>query len=280
MAQTLDSAVVGQLLDATGGDWDRRAHRIWVLAEAVRPSVQRWWAGREPRDAHAQTLFACGVLLRAEAGSQEDREAFSSALDACARAAAALPSDPTPWVIRLALLSLAKRPTAEVVPVWEEIQRRDPWHRQAHLQMLEYLTSDGCDWPGQAVSFVEDASRAAPDRSPTVGLPLVSFIDAHRAALQRGGAHALTAHHMWEGQEVSAFLDAAARRWVRPGFLTHAAAVADLNLLAYALVSARRMNEAGALFQSIGGVVSAEPWWRTGHDPVAAFTEFQRKAGV
>jgi hypothetical protein len=81
----------------------------------------------------------------------------------------------------------------------------------------------------------------------------------------------------WSRPAATRALDHAARHWTRPGFLRHAAALADLNLLAYALMAADRRSEARPLFEALGGVVT--PWpWRTHGDPLVAFEQTRRKA--
>ncbi|MET9089320.1 hypothetical protein ABZX77_46945 [Streptomyces sp. NPDC004237] len=57
-ARTLAAPIVERLLDDTGRDWDRRAHRLAALAAVTRPSIQRSWAELQPNHPDAQTLAA------------------------------------------------------------------------------------------------------------------------------------------------------------------------------------------------------------------------------
>lgn len=81
------------LLVATGDDWDRRGHRLVVLAET--PAATAWareWLLAEPESADAVTLLACAAVFAAlrRKGTPEAAE------EACRRAAVLLPADPTP----------------------------------------------------------------------------------------------------------------------------------------------------------------------------------------
>jgi hypothetical protein len=84
--------------------------------------------------------------------------------------------------------------------------------------------------------------------------------------------------HLWSRPNAVAALGRALADWPRPGYLTHAAAVADLNLLAYALVQAKRAGEAGEVFRAIGGLATAYPWALESDDPVATFGAWQQRA--
>jgi hypothetical protein len=203
---------------------------------------------------------------------------FEQAVEACATAARLDPYDPNPWVARLGLLRQRRRSRTEVFPIWREIVARDPWHREAHLQMYGYLSPRQCGSHAQAMDFVDRVRATAPSNAPTAGLPLLSLIDRYHAALSQGGVQALTADRLWSGHEAARILDRAQDNWAEPGRLTHAAALADLNLLAYALSVAREQSRAALVFRSIAGVVTAFPWGYNGQDPVLAFTAAQRRA--
>jgi hypothetical protein len=87
------------------------------------------------------------------------------------------------------------------------------------------------------------------------------------------------ARAFWARKEAALALDRAASTWVQPGFLKHAAALADLNLLAYALMSADRRREARFVLDLVGGTVTPWPWGVEG-DPVAVFEEARRRAAM
>ncbi|WNM34734.1 hypothetical protein RKE30_32365 [Streptomyces sp. Li-HN-5-11] len=65
-------------------------------------------------------------------------------------------------------------------------------------------------------------------------------------------------------------LDHGMAHWLQPGHLRHAAAVADLGTLAYALVRAGRSGDADPVFSAVGGLVTPWPWNYEG-DPVEQF---------
>ena len=72
-------------------------------------------------------------------------------------------------------------------------------------------------------------------------------------------------------------LDQAAALWAKPGFFQHAAAQADLNVLAYALCAAGRAVDAHHVFQTLQGVVT--PWpWNTDGPALQRFEQHQAKA--
>ncbi|WP_217212875.1 hypothetical protein [Streptomyces sp. AC550_RSS872] len=70
-------------------------------------------------------------------------------------------------------------------------------------------------------------------------------------------------------------LDQALAHWPRPEHPRHAATVADLGLLAYALCRAGRTREAAGVFAATGGLVTPWPWGHDG-DPVEHFTYWSR----
>lgn len=81
------------LLVGTGDDWDRRGHRVVVLAQT--PAATAWareWLLAEPESADAATLLACAAVF----GALRHKGTPAAAEEACRRAAALLPADPTP----------------------------------------------------------------------------------------------------------------------------------------------------------------------------------------
>ncbi|MFF8432337.1 hypothetical protein ACF07Y_45915 [Streptomyces sp. NPDC016566] len=276
--RTITIAMIEQLLRASGRDWDRRAHRTALLAESTTPAFQRSWAEDRVQDPDAQLLFAWGVLRRTMYEESPDPNEAGEAYDASVRASSLRPEDPNPWVVRLGLLRLWRRPNVEVFPLWREIVQRDRWHREAHLQMLRYLSPRECGSRAQVVEFVDQVRHSAPPATPTAGIELVALVDLYRANLEHGGVEAITAGHLWTRVDAMATLDNALANWPRQGYLNHAAAVADLNVLAYALVQAKRTRQASEVFGTIRGLVTAYPWNLENGDPVGTFTNWQRRA--
>ncbi|WP_216586922.1 hypothetical protein [Streptomyces brasiliscabiei] len=274
-SRTLAAPIIERLLGNTGRDWDRRAHRLAALAAVTRPSTQRSWAELCPDRPEAHTLSAWGTLARGTRTPLSHDE-FEQAFRSCAAAARLDPYDPGPWVVRLGLLRQWRRPRTEVFPVWREIVARDPWHREAHLQMYGYLSPRECGSLSQSMDFVDQVRATAPPTAPTAGLPLLPLIDRYHTARSKGGVQALTADRLWSGYEATRFLETAQASWPEPGHLPYAAAVADLNLLAYALCAAREPARAAPVFRAIAGIVTPFPWGHDGADPVLAFTAAQR----
>ncbi|MFD8914484.1 hypothetical protein [Streptomyces sp. NPDC059575] len=90
------------MLAHTGDEWDRRGHRITVLAqEPCTEARVRAWLLAEPGSADATALLALTLVHRALTGREEPDRARA----ACHAAATLAPADPTPW---LGLLLLAR----------------------------------------------------------------------------------------------------------------------------------------------------------------------------
>lgn len=259
-----------RLVKEADTDWDRRWHRISVLAEATADSnFDRSWLLRRPRSADALVFSASVAAVRVRRG--EPATQLAEAVQSCLRAAETRPPDPLPHVALLALLRLMRNPTHELNEVWQAVILRDPWNREAHLQVLGYLTPEECGAPGQAREFVDMQLARMPQGAPAAGLELTATVmDFHRATAG-DNLSAILADMWWGRPHAAGVLDRALSAWTRPGFLRHAAALADLNLLAYALVHAGRAPEAAPVFRQLGTTVTAWPWSHQG-DPVEQFT--------
>ncbi|MGJ5755978.1 hypothetical protein FB563_7746 [Streptomyces puniciscabiei] len=269
-------AQMSRLLEQDPGDWDRRTHRMDVLAEyLVGSHLSRAWVTREPRSADALVLHAWTQVAQARA--QGHLEDSAGTVETCLRAAEIAPEDPTPWVALLAVVRLERRAQSQVFGVWNEVLARDRWNREAYLNMLAYLSPDEAGSRIQVLEFVDTLRARMPANAPCVATELTAQVHQYHAILGRGGLEALVARNHWSHAMASQALDRAAHTWIQPGFLRHAKALADLNLLAYTLVAADRRAEARAVFEQIGGVVTAWPW-RTGGDPVTEFDQTRQKA--
>jgi hypothetical protein len=271
----LTAGLVEQVLRDAGTDWDRRTHRLAVLARIATPALAAVWRRQRPRDADPLVLHAWIDVAQARmSGALEDPRAT---VGRCRRATELRPEDPAPWVALLAAHRLLRRPEAEVYPLCREIGARDAWNRTAHLEMLRYLSPDECGSHLQALDFVEAVRAAAPPGSAVAGLDLVLLTDRYRASLAQGGVTALGARRRWVLPDAEAALARALADWTTPGFLRHAAALADLNLLGYALGQAGRIREAGPVFAALEGVVTPWPWALDG-DPVEQFAHWRGQA--
>ncbi|MFF8727145.1 hypothetical protein ACF073_11715 [Streptomyces sp. NPDC015171] len=269
-------AQISRLLAQEPDDWDRRTHRLGVLADFLTEShVPQSWAAREPGNAHALVLRAWTQTSRAR--SQERPQDTGDALDCCLRAAELSPQDPTPWVVLLRLARLQRWEQPQVFGVWNEVIARDRWNRDAYLSMLGYLTPEEAGSRLQVLEFVDGMRARMPANAPCAGTELTAQVLQYQSVLERGGFEALVARNHWSHAMAAQALDRVATTWVQPGFLRHAKARADLNLLAYALMAADRRREARPIFEMLGGTVTAWPW-QAGGDPLTEFDQAQRRA--
>ncbi|MCG7205088.1 hypothetical protein [Streptomyces arenae] len=276
-ARPLTAPLAERLLKDAGRDWDRRAHRLAVLAAVTRPHSQYSWIEQAPDSPEAQTLFAWGAMVR---GTQHPlpHDEMNTALNACHSAARLEPSDPNPWVARLALLRQWRRPPQEVFPLRREITTRDPWHREAHLQMFGYLSPGEYGSHAQALEFVDQVRSSAPATAPTAALGLHSLLGRYFGIVSQSGTKALMADHFWSSHEADQILSHGVTEWTRPGHLVHAEAIRDLNFLAFALIAAKQTSVAAPVFQAVRGLVTDSPWNHEGQDPVVAFMNAQDRS--
>lgn len=213
---------------------------------------------------------AATQLVRGRAhGRLEDATAVT---ESCFRAADLAPEDPTPWVVLLGVSRLERRAQPQVFGMWNEVLTRDRWNREAYLSMLSYLGPDEAGSRVQVLDFVDAVRAGIPENAPCAATELTAQVMQYHSVLARGGVEALMARNHWTHVPAAQALDRAARTWARPGFLSHAAALADLNLLAYALMAADRRHEARPVFEAIEGTVAAWPW----HVGGAPLTEFEK----
>ncbi|WPB88174.1 tetratricopeptide repeat protein [Streptomyces malaysiensis] len=267
---------ISNLMEETGNNWDRRAHRLLVLSRcAAETGLAALWCTREPVNADALLFRAWVQLVRAKRrGGLQDS---SIVVNDCYRVAELKPDDPTPWVALLGVMRATRQRQQDVFRVWREVTARDPWHREAYWQMLAYLSPEECGSHLQAMEFLDIAQARMPTTAPTAALELTAMAHQYHKALARGGVHAITAASHWGHPLASACLERARTRWCQPGFLRHAAALADLNLLAYSLVAANRTSEAAEVFRSLNGVVTHWPWLHRG-DALEEFKRWQAQA--
>ncbi|MEV6005183.1 hypothetical protein AB0M29_00085 [Streptomyces sp. NPDC051976] len=266
--QDIAVSLVESLIRDAGQDWDRKGHRLKVLAHTAGDALPDFWRRHRPQRQDALLLQAWADIARASQQSAAPDLRETQRL--CLRAADLLPEDPTPWTLLLAAQRRERRPLREVGAVWREIKSRDAWHREAHLEVLAYLSPDECGSATQVRELVDGACAVMPRGAPTAALELTAFVRAYQRDAAAGGLVSVSAHKHWSRPDAARALDRAVAQWPTPGFLTHAAALADLNVLAYALIKAVRMDEAGTALRAIGGVATAWPWSEEG-DPLRRF---------
>lgn len=265
-------AQMHQLLHATGSDWERRCHRIRVLAKAF-PTFAHSWQQLHPDNCHALTLRSWTLLLAARSTGRMTHA--EEALALCHKAARAWPEDPTPWVAMLGCLRTLARPSGELNAVWAEINARTRWHRQAYLEILGYLSPEeqGSLWALR--ELIDDLRTAMPPTAPAACLPLEAAVRQFHRERAAQGLQGMGAGLYWTQDHIGELLDHTAQRWLQPGALRHASAIADFNLFAYALVQARRFKEAATVLQGTSGLVTAWPWQHDG-DPVELYTRHRK----
>ncbi|PJN38505.1 hypothetical protein CG747_22970 [Streptomyces sp. CB02959] len=268
-------ALMAETLDDAGEDWDRKAHRLRVLAWSAGRALPGIWRQHNPRNQHALLLHAWSDLLQAgQDGATVDLDATR---ETCRLAAELLPADPTPWIVYLATLRLERHPSTELAAIWREIKARDPWNREAHLQALGYLSPDECGSSSQVLDLLDSVRSAMPPNAPAAGLELTALVRNHQRAMAPGGVSALGAGEFWRRHDAVAALDQASHYWPSPGFLDHAQALADLNLLAYALIKAARPGEAANALRATGGMGAPWPWSADG-EPLERFSHYYARA--
>lgn len=270
----LKAALISALLEKTDRDWDRRSHRISVVAQATaEQGVAATWLAREPRSADALVFHAWVELLR---GLRVRRLNDAAELVShCYQAADLRPEDPAPWVILLGAARVERYGSTAVNSIWREATDRDPWHREAYLQVLGYLSVEEGGSSARVLEFVDAVRHRVPVDAPCAALELTAAVRQYHGLTAQGGVRALTARQLWSGAGVSAALDQAGSQWPKPGFFGHAAALADLNVLAYALCAAQRRADAAVVFDALAGAATYWPW----HVDGDALTQYTAAAG-
>jgi hypothetical protein len=292
------------LLARTGRDWDRKAHRVAVLAETAARQLG-WadtWAGAEDDNPDALLVRGHAEILRGwqahrqgdgggsaagggggpGRGADDDYWRFvRSVRDAeqlCRRAAELGPDDPTPWVSLLLIARTQGESEEEFWRRWAELRARDPYSREGHHQALQYLFARWCGSHGQMFDFVYRAVDEAPPGSPLAVLPLYAHAEFY--AYVTGGDDAARAEHAehWLRPQIQADIEHALDRWLGARPAAGARDVVDHNYLAHALVCSRRWREAAPLFLAIGPYATEYPWAYTGADAAEEFRQARRKA--
>ncbi|MCX5245034.1 hypothetical protein OG895_07225 [Streptomyces sp. NBC_00201] len=245
---------VADLLEDTGRDWDRRVHRVAVLARNLPPSVSERWSADRPGDGDALVLRAWERSVRAAA---EGRGAAREAERACLRAADCCPEDPVPWLALLELMHSFAVPVRDAVPVWTEAVTRAPLLRTAYHQLLRYLSPRGHGTVVDMLDFAHQGAARAPHGSPLALLPVAARVElvAHRHRQMP-----LVADSHWHEPRAADEVAAALTDWFSAAAAPHAEAVADLNVLAFALIRIHRPAEAAAVFRRIGRHMTSHPW--------------------
>ncbi|MEV8568983.1 hypothetical protein AB0436_25950 [Streptomyces sp. NPDC051322] len=263
---------VSSLLTATADDWDRRGHRIVVLAEGQ--STAAWaqdWLLVEPESVDAATLLACATVMRALDGKETD----DRARELCRAAARLAPADPTPW-LGLLILARSRGTEEEVGRLFDEVRSRHPEHHHAHhlmaARLAEHRPEAGQDPLHEVYDFAAWAAEQAPADSPLAVLPVVAHAERYRVLATAGMEPpdpARSAH--WSGRRARQVMKTAFDWWLEWGGEDHPRNRVDLNFLAHAKYYGGRQAEAAALLQRIGAHITPAPWSYPDRDPYQAF---------
>ncbi|MEV5959036.1 hypothetical protein AB0M11_35760 [Streptomyces sp. NPDC051987] len=258
---------VAELLRATDRNWDLRVHRISVLARALPLGVTLRWIKDCPRDPDALVVQACARVSRITGTPWPDaREEYSD----CKRAAEAAPEDPTPWLAMLRLMDVCGSPVRRTVPVWNEAVARAPWNRTVFHQMLHHLSPRRHGTLMGMIEFAERSAHQAPHGSPVALLPLAARVELVAHRMSQDSAAAFAADRHWYEPGATREADTALAKWFCVEVQPHAEALADLNLLAFALTRLKRTDDAAPVFRRIGRDMTHHPW-NLLPKPVAAF---------
>ncbi len=263
---------VRSLLARTGDDWDRRAHRVTVLARE--PYCAPWtrdWLLAEPESADASVLLALALVRRALRGQEKPVRAR----EACHSAAALAPADPTPW-FGLLMLERALGAAQEVDRLFAEVRARYADHHHAHHLMVARLAErhaeTGPDPLHEVYEFANRSAEQAPADSPLAILPVIAHAERYRVLALHGHEPpdpAASGH--WTGRRARQVMKAAFDWWLEWEQEDHPRRLVDLNFLAHAKVCEGRGAEAAALFHRIGGHITPAPWSYPDRDPHRAF---------
>ncbi|MEU7056414.1 hypothetical protein [Streptomyces sp. NPDC046197] len=267
---------VRSLLVHTGDDWDRRGHRVTVLAQESHTAAwARDWLLAEPESADAATLLGAALVQRA----LRDRDEPDRAREACRAAAALAPADPTPW-LGLLLLERTLGGEDEVVRLFDEIRHRHPDHHHAHHLMVARLAErradTGPDPLHEVYDFANAAAAQAPADSPLAVLPVVAHAERYRvlAAAGHEPVDPVDSEH-WVGRRARQVMKAAFDWWLEWEQEGHPRRLVDLNFLAHAKLCEGRAAESAALLHRIGAHATPAPWSYPDRDPSSAYSAFK-----
>ncbi|WUH92649.1 hypothetical protein OG900_22755 [Streptomyces sp. NBC_00433] len=274
------------LLAKTRTRWELRTSRSQVLAAAAaRSHVVREWLLDDPSGADA-------LMMRARVGTERVLRAHRSGRDGTAElaveartavwaAARAAPDDPVPWVCLLALAQVDPRQLEpehrmpapeEMLPPgpWRllaEVQRRDPYNREAHHRALQFLLNARSGGSAPALNFAHWVGGWVPleSASALLVLPLYAYAQHYRDKRERGRYDAI-GRAQWTREPLINDVQRALVGWFERSVPAERS-VLDLNHLAHALWAGRRYAEAAEVFDAIGRYATAQPWSLVAAEP-------------
>jgi hypothetical protein len=269
-----------QLLGAISDPDDRYFYVNLCADWPGRPGwIDQWIAG-EPASATPLLVRGAHAIFwaweargsaRAEHTPQEAFQVFWQRLElaeaSLGEAAARAPEDPTPWVYLLTSCFGLQLGLEELRGRFQQAVARHPWHRAAHLQMLNGLCAK---WGGShelMFNFARDAGAQAPPGGP---LPvLVAAAHVERWLAMEGEEQT----RYFEQPQVLAEISAAADRSVRhPAFRSQPGWPHTRNVFAFCFALGDDFGAARQQFDAIGDLVTRDPWqYLSGSDPAGVF---------
>ncbi|MEY9848423.1 hypothetical protein [Streptacidiphilus sp. MAP5-3] len=286
---------VRDLLRDTGRDWDRRTHRVRLLADvaASTRTVESWQAA-EPDNPDALVLRAETEVQRiffavAESHHQNgtppptedacDRRDLDRVARICLQASEKHSADPVPWVSLMTLARLYGQGHPHVWHWWRELQARDRFNREGHHQVLRHLSARWHGSHGEMYNFARDSAAFAPLGSPLAALTQAARAEHFHRRVETEGPAAVGLTYHWTHEVAVQALRSTMRQWIahRSG-VEYAQDVADLNLLAHGLVFAGLAPEAKEVFALLGDRPARVPWVYSG-DPLALFRHWYAQLG-
>ncbi|WP_327327818.1 hypothetical protein OG735_38755 [Streptomyces sp. NBC_01210] len=262
-------------------DWDRRSHRIRLLAHtAADKRIVEAWQTAQPNSADAVVLRADTEVMRLFAAARTGALPGSDSLDRtahiCLNASEAFPEDPHPWVSLITLGRLYGSGTHSMNRWWPELLARDRYHREAHHQALRYMSARWHGTHGQAYAFARDCAVYAPAGSPLLVMPQIARAEEFRHRTETEGARPHTMVGYWAGERWD--LLETMERWIAVRSpIEGAQDVADLNHLAHGLAHAGLLVEAATVFDLLKGRATRAPWSYTG-DAEAEYMRWRERA--
>lgn len=255
---------------AAGGERRLRGARVALLAQvAAGSNAVEEWVGERPGDPDAVAMAARVAVERAckaaANGVPQARALGRRAAALCERAAALDPTDPVPYLGRLALaVGFGERvegPASCPVPgpwnAFRDLWRVDPANREGCHRMLGAVGGGAGPNPAAAQLFAASivGGVGLSSLSPLQLLPLYALVVAYE---HRKAQHDNLAHLLWSTDAARAEM---ARGW---NWFTHSGRgdwlVVDLSHLAHALVVGGRPDLAAEVFAALGRYGALRPW--------------------
>ncbi|MCX4766647.1 hypothetical protein OG562_37875 [Streptomyces sp. NBC_01275] len=269
------------LLERTTPWWQWTQRTQVLAAAAAGTDVVRAWLAEDPYSVPATVMRARVAVERALRAHRErhrrTHELWIEAWDLSQSAARIAPRDPVPWVCLLALAQLDHKqlwdehrapppePTLPPGPwgLLAEAGRRDPYNREAHHRMLQFLYAHASSGRlAEAAGFAHLVADRAPAGSALHVLPLYVRVERYR----RGGGHGAALDLHWVAEEATREALSARTSWFERTDPAERSPL-DLNHLAHALWGALRFADAAVVFDAIGPYCTPLPWAYRTADP-------------